>query len=159
MDENRLARAALLGLLALVGVTAVAGGAALMLGAVGPRVAGVLSPPLEYLEGSPFSSYLLPGAVLALVLGGMQLLAFAMLLARHRWSLLAVAVAAFDALIWIFVQMMVIPFSVLQAVYFAAGLAEVGFLLLLLGLTRPAGAATITQRAPEELTYRGPIAL
>ena len=157
MDENRLARAALLGLLALVGVTAVAGGAALMLGAVGPRVAGVLSPPLEYLEGSPFSSYLLPGAVLALVLGGMQLLAFAMLLARHRWSLLAVA--AFDALIWIFVQMMVIPFSVLQAVYFAAGLAEVGFLLLLLGLTRPAGAATITQRAPEELTYRGPIAL
>jgi hypothetical protein len=40
-------------------------------------------------------------------------------------------------LIWIFIQMVFIPFSVLQAVYFAAGLAELGLLLLLMGLGSP----------------------
>jgi hypothetical protein len=43
-------------------------------------------------------------------------------------------VAGYSILIWIFVQMVFVPFSVLQAVYFAAGLAELGLLLQLLGL-------------------------
>lgn len=54
--------------------------------------------------------------------------------AFRPWGL--TAVAGFGLLIWIFVQMMFIPFSPLQAIYFAAGLAEVGFVLLGLGLVR-----------------------
>ena len=42
----------------------------------------------------------------------------------------ATSTAAFGLLIWIFVQMMFIPFSLLQAGYFAAGLVELGLLLL-----------------------------
>lgn len=155
MPEIRLARPALLVLQAVVGVTAVVGGVALTLGELDPGLATVLSPPSEYLRGSPFTSYLVPGAVLAVVLGGIHLLAFALLLRRHRWAMLAAAVAAFDTLIWIFVQVIIIPFSVLQVVYFAAGLAEVGLLLLLLGLMRrtvPArsaeGSDLPTGRAP-----------
>lgn len=156
MMENRFARTALLGLQGFVGVTAVAGGAALMLGALDPGLATVLNPPPEYLAGSPFSSYLVPGAVLAIVLGGIHLVAFALLLRRHRWSPLAAAVAAFDALIWIFVQMMIIPFSVLQAVYFAAGLAELGFLLLLLGVTRPSTSSVPAAGPAGRLTLSSP---
>jgi hypothetical protein len=38
--------------------------------------------------------------------------------------------------IWIFVQLVIIPFSFLQVVYFATALAEFGLLLVCLGLLR-----------------------
>lgn len=141
MNETRFACRALLVLQALIGVSALAGGAALMAGALDPGLATVLSPPIDYLDGSPFASYLVPGALLAVVVGGVHLVAFVLLLRRHRWSRLVAAVAAFDVLIWIFVQVMIIPFSLLQVAYFTAGLAEVGSLLLLMGLARPAEPA------------------
>ena len=49
-------------------------------------------------------------------------------------GLLMGAAAGYAALIWIFVQMTIIPFSVLQAVYFIAGAVELGLVMLLLGL-------------------------
>lgn len=159
MIDNRLARTALLCLQAFVGVTAVAGGGALMIGSLDPGLATAITPSPEYLRGSPFSSYLVPGAVLAIVLGGVHLLSFAWLLRRQRWALLAAAVAAFDTLIWIFVQMIIIPFSVLQAVYFTAGLAEVGFLLLLLGVTRAAAPTHSAARAIDDRADQGTITL
>jgi hypothetical protein len=58
-------------------------------------------------------------------------------LRRHDRWVLAGAIAAFDALIWIFVQMVFIPFSFLQAFYFAFGLAEAGLVMLGLGLLIP----------------------
>lgn len=134
MDVTTLARRTLLTVEGTVAVTAVAGGAALCLGALAPSLASVVSPPLTYLEGSPFTSYLVPGLLLAFVLGGIHATAFMMLLRRQRWGLLAGAVAGFTALIWIFVQMVFIPFSFLQVLYFAAGLAEVGLVMVLLGL-------------------------
>lgn len=51
---------------------------------------------------------------------------------RHRY--LIATVAGFGVLVWIFVQMTVIPFSFLQAAYVVAGLAEIGFVLVVLGL-------------------------
>jgi hypothetical protein len=131
------ARMPLLILQSLVAVTAFAGGAALIAGSVYPGARAAIVPPAEYLDGSPFASYLIPGLILACVLGGVHLLAFLMLLRRHRWSPFVSAVAGFDALIWIFVQMVIIPFSVLQAVYFLAGLAEIGFVMLGLGVLQP----------------------
>jgi hypothetical protein len=129
-------RIVLLVLTGAVGVTAVAGGVALILGALVSDLATVLSPPVAYLEGSPFATFLVPGLVLAVVVGGTHLAAFAALLRRTPRRHLVTTIAAFGVLIWIFVQMMFIPFSPLQAGYFAAGLAEVGFVLLALGVLR-----------------------
>lgn len=137
MTVLQLARIGLLISTMVVGVTAVAGGAALIIGSLSPSLATVLSPPVEYLEGSPFSSYLVPGVILALLLGGLHLAVFVLVLRRHDRWVLAGAVAAFDALIWIFVQMVFIPFSFLQAFYFALGLAEAGLVMLALGILIP----------------------
>ena len=134
MNPQQATRSTLLVVEAFVAVTAFAGGIALMLGALIPDLSGVITPPAEYLENSPFSSYLVPGLVLALVLGGLNVIAFVLLLQRRPSALFAAATAGYAALIWIFMQMMVIPFSVLQAVYFMAGAVELGLVLLLLGL-------------------------
>jgi len=142
MTPHPVTRILLLIVLAFVGLTAVAGGVALTLGAIVPSLATVLSPPVSYLEGSPFASYLVPGLILAVVLGGVHLGAFWMLLRQHPSALFATAVAAFDTAIWIFVELVVIPFSFLQAVYFVAALAEFGLVLLSLGVMRRAVAAS-----------------
>lgn len=134
MDDHTLARRTLLVVQAFVAVTALAGGVALMLGALSPQLSSVLSPPVDYLEGSPFASYLVPGLLLGVLLGGVHIVAFVALLRRAGWALFASAAAAFAALIWIFVQMMFIPFSFLQAVYFVAGIVEAGLVMVLLGL-------------------------
>jgi hypothetical protein len=120
-----------------VAVTAVAGGLALMVGALNPQLSTALNPPVAYLAGSPFSSYLIPGLLLAGLVGGIHIAALVLTVRRHRWSLLAAAVAGFAMLIWVFVQMIFIPFSFLQAMYFAAGVAEAGLVMLALGITRP----------------------
>jgi hypothetical protein len=134
MNVRRLVRPTLLTVLAFVAVTAFLGGVALVLGALVPSLATALSPPPEYLQGTPFTSYLLPGLVLGIVVGGMHALAFVLLVRRHPWADLASAAAAFAVLIWIFIQMIYIPFSFLQAVYFIAGVAEAGLVMVRLDL-------------------------
>jgi hypothetical protein len=129
-----IARAVLLVVLAFVAVTAFLGGFALVLGAVVPSLATILSPPADYLAGTPFSSYLLPGLVLGVVVGGTHALAFILGLRELRWADLSAAVAAYAVLIWIFIQMIFIPFSFLQAVYFVAGVAEAGLVMVRLNL-------------------------
>ena len=137
MTAQRFARLGLLITTLVVGLTALAGGAALIAGSVEASLATVLTPPVGYLDGSPFDSYLIPGVILGVVLGGVHLAAFVLVFRRHDRWILAGAIAAFDALIWIFVQMMFIPFSFLQAFYFALGLAEVGLVMLALGVLIP----------------------
>ena len=134
MSVPAMARPALLTVLALVSITAFLGGLALVIGALAPSLATVLSPPAAYLADTPFSSYLLPGLLLAVVIGGLHAVAFVMVLRRHPWADLASAVAAFAVLIWIFVQMIYIPFSFLQAVYFVAGVVEAGLVMVRLDL-------------------------
>jgi len=145
MSPHQATRITLLFVEAFVAVTAFAGGIALMLGALIPDLSSVITPPAEYLEGSPFQSYLVPGLVLATVLGGVHAIAFVLLLRRRPSALFAAAAAGYAALIWIFVQMMVIPFSFLQAAYFIAGAVELGLVMLDLGLLPVARA---TNRRP-----------
>jgi hypothetical protein len=139
MTEHRNIRLALLVVQSFVAVTAIAGGVALVIGSLYPTLSTALIPPPEYLEGSPFDSYLIPGLTLAVVLGGVHLAAFVFVRLWNRFAMLVAAAAGYAALIWIFVQMIVIPFSFLQTVYFAAGLLELGLVLLLLGVHRPVG--------------------
>lgn len=121
----------------VIAVTAVAGGIALIIGSIMPGSSGTIVPDQSFLETTPFTSYTIPGLVLAAVVGGSQAFASIALLRRNRIAGIATAVAAFALLVWIFVQMMFIPFSVLQAIYFGAAAAELGFLLLALGLLEP----------------------
>jgi len=153
MIEHRGIRLTLLLTQAFVALTALAGGAVLMIGALDAGFSSSWTPPAAYLEGSPFSSYLVPGVILAVVVGGGHVFAFAELERRRPWALLAAAAAGFALLVWIFVQMALIPFSVLQAVYFGAGLLEIGLVLLLLdvhhrlGPRRHAPAARVEEAA------------
>ncbi|MGN6326011.1 hypothetical protein [Pseudolysinimonas sp.] len=139
----RVSRALLAVLHGTVAATALVGGMLMIAGTVAPALRMPVAPPTGYLDDSPFRSYLIPGILLAVVVGGAQLVAFvAQLRSTPRaaaWS----AVAAFDVLIWIFVQMIWIPFSPLQAAYFAAGVAEAGLVMLSLGVLRPVGRRTV----------------
>jgi len=119
-----------------VGLTAVAGGLALLIAALTSTNGGGVTPDRSYLGGSPFTSYVVPGLVLAVIVGGTHILASILTGRGSQVGPFAAAVAGFGLLIWIFVQMMFIPFSPLQAIYFLAGLAELGLVLLGLGLFR-----------------------
>lgn len=139
-----------LGILQIViAATAVGGGATLVLGSLLSFESEAI-PPTSYLAGSPFTSYLVPGLVLALVVGGIHLAAFLLLVQRNPWRLLAAAIAGYALVIWIAVQMTIIPFSMLQVAYLAAGLAELGLVLLRLGILRPAAAVIADDAASNE---------
>jgi hypothetical protein len=90
--------------------------------------------PLDHLEGTWFSSLLVLGLVLGVVLGGTQLAAATGLLKRRRWALLVSAVAGFAMLIWIFTELAVLGYSWLQGVYFGLGMMELILVLALLGI-------------------------
>ncbi|MDR6436682.1 hypothetical protein J2790_001803 [Paenarthrobacter nicotinovorans] len=140
-------RVMLLTMQALVAVTSIAGGLVMAVGSWPGVEKSALPPglelPVEYLDGSPFSTYLVPGLLLAVIVGGSHTLAFLLLIRQRGLVSLAAATAGYSILVWIFVQMALIPFSTLQAVYFGAGLGEVGLLLLLLGVASRKQAAGI----------------
>ncbi len=115
--------------LTLFGAISAAAGTWLAIGAKGGGV------PLEYLEHSPFDSFLIPGLILGGVVGGTQGAAAIAVIARRRIALLLSTVAGFGMLIWIFVELaMIRQYSWLQTVYFVYGCSELLVVLLLLGL-------------------------
>jgi hypothetical protein len=115
--------------LTLFGAISAAAGAWLAIGAKGGGV------PLEYLEHSPFDSFVVPGLVLGGVVGGTQGAAAIAVIARRRSALLLSAVAGFGMLIWIFVELaMLRHYSWLQTLYFLHGCSELLLVLALLGL-------------------------
>lgn len=130
----RIARMTLLIAQAFVAVTALAGGLALVLGSTDAAMESVLLPPIEYLDGSPFQSYLIPGVLLIALVAGVHAGAFVAVLRDSRWRMMLSAAGGFSCAIWIFVQMVYIPFSVLQAVYFFVGLVELGLTMVILGI-------------------------
>ncbi|MET3368378.1 UNVERIFIED_CONTAM: hypothetical protein ABIE34_001618 [Jeotgalibacillus campisalis] len=141
----------------LVAITSMAGGLVMAVGSWPGVDKGALPPglqlPVEYLDGSPFNTYLVPGLLLGIIVGGLHSLAFILLLRRSEVATLVAAAAGYSILVWIFVQMVLIPFSALQAVYFGAGLAEVGLLLLLLGVASPEASVDV----PASLGPLGPV--
>jgi hypothetical protein len=148
MSLQRVARIVLLTALAFTAVTSVLGGGMLVLGSLVDLGASPVAIPDSYLEGTPFASTLVPGIALAIVVGGTHAVAFVMVARRTRWAMVAAAVAGFGVLVWIFVQMVYIPFSPLQAVYFTLGLVELGAVLVQLDVLHPwAHARTHHERA------------
>lgn len=80
-----------------------------------------------------FKDFLLPGFVLAFVIGGGQLLTALLLMRRSQKRLWVVLISGVILIIWIVVQMLLIGFnSWLQPFIFALGLTETLIALLLL---------------------------
>ena len=122
------------------GIGAVGGGLALV---VSPK-GGVVKMPLSYLQGSPFHDYLIPGSILLVVLGIGPLVAAWALLRRpesaalerinpfrhEHWGWTLSGVIGVGLLIWIAVEVTIIPYNVLQPVFGAVGLVIVALTLL-----------------------------
>jgi len=109
------ARSGLIILDGFLGVTAVLGGVALLLGWLGI--------PADLLDGSPFAGYTVPALALIVLVGGSGVLASVLLLRRSAQGLAASGIAGLIILIFEAVELVVIGFSWLLAVYIALGLA------------------------------------
>lgn len=114
--------------LLMFGAVSAFGGAVLGIGFHG---AGV---PLELLAGTPFPSFVVPGLILGVVVGGTQLAAAVTVLIRSQWGLLMAAMAGFGMIIWIYTELAIIGYSWLQSIYFGLGIIELILVLALLGL-------------------------
>jgi hypothetical protein len=120
---QRVARRTLLFLLAFGSLSAIGGAVALLL-------TNGLGMPLAMLNGSPFSSFVVPALLLLVVVGGTQILGLTLLLRRAPSALLWSAVAGFGMTIWILVETVTIQgFSVLQAIYFTLGIVQLALVI------------------------------
>ena len=82
--------------------------------------------PGGWIEATPFGSYLVPGLYLLFVNGVGMLVAAGLGVARHRWASWLTAILGTGLVIWIVVQVVVMPeTSLLQALFGATGLALV----------------------------------
>ena len=111
-------------------------------GGIGLVVANGMGMPRSWLAGTPFDSFVIPGLILLLIVGGTQALA---VLGQHRrqpWFLAAAGVAGFGMVIWVYVEVALLPvYSFLHTLYFTTGMLQLVFLVLCLGIL-PAGRAT-----------------
>ena len=83
-------------------------------------IAGAPSVPTEWLAGTPFRDYVVPGLILAAVVGGSQVAAAVTLRLRHRWARAVSLGAALVLLTWIVTQLAMIGYvSVLQPIVLA----------------------------------------
>ena len=117
-----------LSLLALQGIGGLGGGIGLVIAPDG----ALLRMPVSFLEGSPFSDYLIPGLVLASLLGVFPLLVLAGLWRRRSWSWYGAFLVGSGLIIFEIVELMIVPFSVLQPIF-----STVGALIATLCLVRP----------------------
>ena len=113
----------------LVGVGAVIGGVAL---AVAPSGA-LLGMPLDLLDGTPFHTYLIPGLVLCLVVGGSNLIGGWLALHQSWSTAISAVVGGLILLGWITSQIVLIGYRhPIQLVYLLCGA-----LILLVGAALP----------------------
>jgi hypothetical protein len=123
MRTRKVARTTLVFLLAFGALSAIGGAVALLL-------TNGLGMPLAILNGSPFSSFVIPALFLLVIVGGTQSLGLTLLLRRDASALLWSAVAGFGMTIWIMVETVAIQgFSVLQAVYFTLGILQLALVI------------------------------
>ena len=116
----------LLILLLVQGLGGVGGGLSLVLKPDG----SVMGMPVSHLDGSPFSDYLIPGLILLLVLGVLPLVAAAGLWVRRSWAWYVSFAVGCGLMIWILVEITIIPYDPLQIVF-----GVIGALIVLVSLT------------------------
>lgn len=110
----------------VVGVTAVLGGYGLIF-------QNELGMSREALSGSIFDSYFWPGVILALIVGGTNLLAFWKTLKQDKYLAHYSAIAGFGLIIWEFVELYIIKQPhLLQLIYFTLGILILVLTMLIL---------------------------
>lgn len=103
-------------------------------GMLGLTVGGGMGIPLEWIEGSVFTSYLWPGVILGVIVGGVQLLAILAQYGRYRLAWGLQAAAGLTMMIWIFVEIAImLVWSPLHGLYFVTGLLQTVLAVLALG--------------------------
>jgi FtsH-binding integral membrane protein len=88
--------------------------------------------PIDWLAGSPFSDYLIPGLILLFILGVFPLIVFYGLLKKMRYSWPGSLLIASALIIWIGVEILIIGYQAeppLQLIY-----GVLGLILLILAL-------------------------
>ncbi len=104
-----------------IGLGAVGGGIMLISDPSG----GGLGIPVELLEGSPFSDYLIPGLVLLAFNGFGSVFGSILTFRRHRFCSLTAAALGVFLMAWIVVQVMIFnSIHWVHATYFTLGLVE-----------------------------------
>lgn len=95
---------------------------------------GFMPIPTEWIEGSVFTSYVWPGVILGVIVGGSQALALAAQYGRYRLAAGMHAAAGLVMMIWIFVEIAImLVWSPLHGIYFATGLIQTTLAVLALG--------------------------
>jgi hypothetical protein len=103
-------------------------------GMLGLTIGGGMGIPLEWIEGSVFTSYVWPGVILGVVVGGVQLLAILAQYGRYRLAWGLQAAAGLTMMIWIFVEIAImLVWSPLHGLYFVTGLVQTVLAVLALG--------------------------
>jgi hypothetical protein len=129
MMKHKGIRIALASIETFIGLGAVGGGIAILLGAFDRWF------PVVWLQGTPFSDYTVPGLVLLIVVGGGMLLAAATQLVQRAWAVLLSLAMGFVMMGWIACEVAIIdryaqaivPSTVVQQVLFPVlGLVIIG---------------------------------
>ncbi|HET7116634.1 MAG TPA: hypothetical protein VFI29_09095 [Hanamia sp.] len=89
-------------LLLLVAINAFGGGYYGMAGAIGV--------PIEWLQGSPFTSYFIPGLFLFTVIGGWALFASILVFMKKKFAPKAALISSEMVLLWLVVQISIIGY-------------------------------------------------
>jgi hypothetical protein len=94
-------------------------------GMIGLTVGGGMGVPPGWLDGTPFASYVWPGIILGVVVGGVQALAVIAQCRRYALAWGLQAAAGLVMMIWIFVELaMLLVWSPLHGIYFVTGLVQ-----------------------------------
>lgn len=105
-----------------------------LIGMVGLTFANGMGIPLEWIEGTIFTSYFWPGIILGVIVGGSQAIAVAAHYGRYQLAWGLHVTAGLIMMIWIFVEIaMMLVWSPLHGIYFATGLAQTVLAVLVLG--------------------------
>ncbi|MEO6602269.1 MAG: hypothetical protein ABIQ16_20475 [Polyangiaceae bacterium] len=149
--RSRLALVAVV-LEVILGLGAIGGGLALMLGPHGE----VLPLPVFLLKGSPFQSYFVPGLILLTLIGIGPLVAAVFAWRQQRWAPFLTLAVGIALLGWMTVEIYLIGYSStppLQPIYIGLGLAITGVGIAWLWRTGPV-VRTLSGDVP---SARGPL--
>ena len=94
--------------------------------------------PLSWLEGTVFTSYLVPGLILSIIIAGVSLFAGIMLIMGKKGALEVAAASGFGLLIWLFTEMYILTSMgshFLHAIFFTEALLILITVMILLGLS------------------------
>ena len=111
----------LAGIMLFQGLSGILGG----IGLVGDPSGKSLQIPLEWLEGSPFNNYLIPGIILLIILGAGPVIVFVGLIRKLTWAWYGALLISIGLIIWILVEIIIIGYHhrpPLQLIYGLTGI-------------------------------------